>query len=92
MLSHSLSFGNVLVEAMACGCPVTSTDCPSGPGEILDRGQHGPLVPVGDDAAMAEAIESVLDAPPSEERLRSRANDFSVEHSTDRYLGLLLGD
>ncbi len=82
----------VLIQAMACGCPVVSTDCPSGPAEILDKGVHGPLVPVGDDAAMAVAIESVLDAPPSEERLRRRANVFSVERSTDRYLALLLGD
>jgi glycosyltransferase involved in cell wall biosynthesis len=82
----------VLIQAMACGCPVVSTDCPSGPAEILDKGVHGPLVPVGDDVAMAEAIESVLDAPPSEERLRRRANVFSVERSTDRYLALLLGD
>ena len=82
----------VLIQAMACGCPVVSTDCPSGPAEILDQGVYGPLVPVGDDAAMAEAIETVLDAAPSGDRLRRRADDFSVEPSTDRYLALLLGD
>ena len=81
----------VLIQAMACGCPVVSTDCPSGPAEILEKG-HGPLVPVGDDVTMAEAIESVLDAPLSKERLRDRANEFSVDRSTDRYLALLLGD
>ncbi|MDE2058359.1 MAG: glycosyltransferase [candidate division NC10 bacterium] len=80
----------VLIEAMACGCPVVSTDCPSGPAEILDGGTYGPLVPVGDDTALAKAILSVLETPPDSERLRTQAAQFSVDRATDRYLQVLL--
>ena len=51
---------SALIQALACGCPVVSTDCPSGPSEILDRGKYGYLVPVGEAKAMAKAIESAL--------------------------------
>src|SRR5574337_995620 len=84
-------FGMVVAEAMACGCPVVSTDCPSGPAEILDGGTYGPLVPVGDDAALAKAILSVLETPPDPNRLRARAALFSVDHVADCCLELLLG-
>lgn len=57
--------GNVLPEAMACGCPVVSTDCPSGPAEILAGGRFRRLVPVGDAHALAEAIAATLDDPRS---------------------------
>jgi glycosyltransferase involved in cell wall biosynthesis len=82
--------GNVLIEALACGTPVVSTDCPSGPREILDNGRYGPLVPVGDVAALAAAISNVLDDPPSSEVLRARAQLFTVERAAKRYLELLL--
>ena len=55
---------SVLVEALALGVPVVATDCPSGPREVLAGGRFGHLVPVGDPAALAAALEDVLDHPP----------------------------
>jgi len=80
----------VLIQAMACGCPVASTECPSGPAEILEGGAHGPLVPVGDPGALAAAILRLLDAPTDREQLRRRAADFSVDRVAERYLAVLL--
>ncbi|MGQ9367811.1 glycosyltransferase [Azospirillum sp. ST 5-10] len=71
----------VLIEAMACGCPVVSTDCPGGSAEVLGGGALGPLVPVGDDAALAAAIRTVLDAGADRPALRARAADFSVDRA-----------
>jgi glycosyltransferase involved in cell wall biosynthesis len=78
-------FGNVLIEAMATGCPVVSTDCPSGPSEILKEGTYGPLVPVKDPKQMANAISEVLVDPPSRTILESRADEFSVKRITKHY-------
>ena len=81
----------VLIQALACGCPAVSTDCPSGPAEILEGGRWGPLVPVGDDAALAEAMLATLAAPLPRERLRERGALFSVERAAERYRTLLFG-
>jgi glycosyltransferase involved in cell wall biosynthesis len=78
----------VLIEALACGCPVVSTDCPSGPREILDDGTWGHLVPVNDKDALAAAIRQSLSESHDPDRLQERAWDFSVEKSIDRYLDL----
>jgi glycosyltransferase involved in cell wall biosynthesis len=83
-------FGNVLVEALAVGCPVVSTDCPSGPDEILDGGRYGRLVPVGDPAALADAILATLREPGDPELRRRRAQEFSVDVVAERYLAVLL--
>ena len=79
-------FANALAEAVACGCPSVSTDCPSGPAEILADGAYGRLVPVGDDAALAEAIEATLDNPPDRARLRRRGAEYSIESSVAKHL------
>src|SRR5690606_8901187 len=79
----------VLIQAMACGCPVVSTDCPSGPAEILERERFGPLVPVGDDEALARAILATLDRPPSRERLRGRAKRFTSDRAAEEVIALV---
>jgi len=84
---------NVLVEALACGCPVVATDCRSGPREILDNGRYGRLVPVGDHEALAKAILETLDNPdfPADRQTRlQRAMEFSVDAAVDKYLKVLL--
>jgi glycosyltransferase involved in cell wall biosynthesis len=81
-------FGMVLAEALACGTPVVSTDCPHGPAEILDYGRFGRLTPVGDAAALSEAILATLDAPPSREAMKRRGTTFTTAASAERYLDL----
>lgn len=83
-------FGNVIVEAMACGTPVVSTDCPSGPAEILQNGRYGPLVPIGDCDSLVNAIKKNLEDPISELELKRRANDFTVSDIAEQYLDILL--
>lgn len=78
----------VLIEAMAVGTPVVSTNCKSGPAEILQNGQYGTLIPVGDSKALATAILEVLDG-------RSKfvspqwLDQFTLQSSTQKYLDLL---
>lgn len=82
-------FGNVLVEAMACGVGVVSTDCPSGPAEILQNGAFGRLTAVGDPGALADAMLHTLQHPPAPDSLKKRALEFSSQHAVDRYLEVL---
>lgn len=82
----------VLIQAMACGARVVSTDCPSGPAEILENGRWGRLVPVGNAEQLADAILEALD-DPNPPRARDRAADYSVDTAVTRYasaLGLTL--
>ncbi len=88
MSSKKEGLPTVLIEALACGCPIISTDCPSGPREILQNGKYGRLVPVGDSMALAESVDDVLSDPPSAERQFTRAEDYSVSVAAKRYQDL----
>lgn len=80
---------NVLIEALACGCPVVATDCPHGPSEILEDGKYGPLVPVGDQQTLANAIVDTIESPRDTAMLKDRGSDFYVQSITDEYERLL---
>ncbi len=81
-------FGNVLVEAMACGTQVIATDCPHGPAEILDHGRYGQLIPTGDSNALARAILRALskDFHVPASALMRRASEFNLERAASAYL------
>jgi glycosyltransferase involved in cell wall biosynthesis len=80
---------NVLTEAMALGTAVVATDCPSGPRELLGDGRYGPLVPVGDHQALAEAILERLESPIDADTLRNAVQEYSAERSAAGYLRVL---
>lgn len=81
---------NVLIQALALGIPVVSTDCPSGPCEILENGKWGTLVPVGDVAALAAACINALRAQRMPSASISVQRRFNLETVADKYLAELL--
>lgn len=85
---------NVLIEAMALGLPVISTNCPYGPSEIIEDGRNGVLIPVGNPQAISEAVLRVLGDENLRERLKveakRRAKDFSLDKMISDYTELFL--
>lgn len=79
----------VLIEAMACGCQLVSTDCPYGPQEILAGGKYGRLVPVDDVSALADAMQQAIDAPINPDELKQRAEIFSLEQAVEEYMKVM---
>lgn len=80
---------NTLIQAMACGCQVVATDCPSGPLEILNNGEHGSLVPVGDEGRLSVAILDRLNERTVIPDVVERSLFFSVKSSVDAYVALM---
>ena len=91
--SDTESLGLVLVEAMACGCPVISTNCKWGPNEIIESGVNGFLVPVGDVDAMASSLKALLDDKSLREKFINnglkKLNDFDPVKQTRKYEELI---
>ncbi len=87
--SEHEGFGNVLVEALHAGTAVVSTDCPSGPSEVLDGGRFGRLVPSGDPEALAAAMHAALDEPRDPSVGRGRAKALSQGNALDQYAELI---
>ena len=85
--SRHEGFGNVLVEALASGCPAVSTDCPAGPAEILE--DPALLAPVGDPEALAGVMLRALARPADSAALRAKAARFSVERAVEAYEGVV---
>ena len=81
--------GNVIIEALALGVNVVSTDCPSGPAEILDYGRFGWLSPVNDPEALAKLIEEALSKPISAKILQDRSKMFTESVIVSQYLKLI---
>lgn len=80
---------NALTEALALGIPSVSTDCPSGPIEILDRGRYGALVRIGDDEGLAAAMAATLRAPLPAPTLQQAVDEYRATTSAQRYLRLM---
>lgn len=78
-----------LIEAMACGCNVVSTDCLSGPKEILENGKFGQLVPIKDPVALSNAILEALMKPKAKAILKEAIKPFQVSLICDEYISLM---
>jgi glycosyltransferase involved in cell wall biosynthesis len=79
---------NVLLEALACGCPVVAARAPTGVAEVL-RGNVGLLVPVGDDSALARAMQARLASARDCQTLRARAAEYNLHQTLGDYVELL---
>ncbi len=83
---------NVLIEALACGASVVSTDCPNGPNEILKNGKYGDLVEVGDSVGIATGINRILKKDPVTNIEQKIENQFSINQITFEYLNVINSD
>lgn len=83
---------NALLEAMACGCPVVATRCPTGTIEVLANGAYGPLVEIENVEALAHAMAQRLAQPRDAARLIARAQEYDLTRTLESYASLLLAE
>jgi glycosyltransferase involved in cell wall biosynthesis len=81
--------GNVLIEALACDVPIVATNCPCGPGEVLQNGKYGYLVPTGDAEALASEILRVLNNDILSFNQTDALSRFDINNITERFLEVL---
>lgn len=80
---------NALLEALACGCPVVATRCPTGTVEILEGGRHGPLVEIENVGELSKAMTWRLSQPRQSARLTARAQAYDLSRTLDSYVQIL---
>ena len=93
MSSHSEGFPMIIVEALACGVPTVSFDCPRGPRQIIDHEHNGLLIPDGDVDALARGINDLIEDETRRRRLAANAltsaEEFGIGHIGARWEALL---
>jgi glycosyltransferase involved in cell wall biosynthesis len=82
-------FGNVVLEALACGAPIVATDCPGGPADILEGNPYSRIVPEDEPRTMAKAIEELLMKKTDRAQVIQYAQQFSIEIIAQQYIDMI---
>jgi len=87
--SHNEGMPNVLIEAMSCGCSVISSNCETGPKELLNNGEFGYLFDVGDEDKLTSLMDMVVSKPIAIHKLKEATKSFSAKSVIERHFSLL---